>query len=80
MASVRADGREGGTPEARLWESFCGEHRARLVGLAGLVCGEVASAEDIVQTALERAWRARAALRDGRAAVLDVLLAPVERP
>ena len=45
-------------------ESFFAEHYRRLVGLAGLVCGDVASAEDIVQTSLERAWRARGTMRD----------------
>jgi RNA polymerase sigma-70 factor (ECF subfamily) len=34
-----------------------------LLGLAALVSGDVASAEDIVQAALERAWRARGTLR-----------------
>ena len=45
-------------------EAFIAAHYPRLVGLAGLVCGDVASAQDIVQTALERAWRSRGALRD----------------
>ena len=49
---------------ARTLELFFEMHYARLVGLAGLVCGDVASAEDIVQTALERAWRSRASLQD----------------
>lgn len=67
MAGVRVEGmdegRGRGAQEAATWDSFCAEHRERLVGLAGLVCGEIGSAEDIVQTALERAWRSRAALR-----------------
>jgi RNA polymerase sigma-70 factor (ECF subfamily) len=49
---------------ARSLEVFFEAHYARLVGLAGLVCGELASAEDIVQTALERAWRSRGSLED----------------
>jgi RNA polymerase sigma-70 factor, ECF subfamily len=55
---------------ARTLEAFFETHYARLVGLAGLVCGELASAEDIVQTALERAWRSRGSLED------DSLLRP----
>lgn len=54
----------GGTAGTRSLESFFGAHYARLVGLAGVVCGDRASAEDIVQTALERAWRSRASLAD----------------
>lgn len=50
--------------DQRALEAFFAEHYRRLVGLAGLVCGDVASAEDIVQTSLERAWRARATMRD----------------
>jgi RNA polymerase sigma-70 factor (ECF subfamily) len=68
MASVRVEGitdeRTASAPEVRTWESFCALHYARLIGLAGLVCGEAASSEDIVQTALERAWRSRRALKD----------------
>lgn len=44
-------------------EDFVAQHYGRLLGLAGLVCGDVGSAEDIVQSAIERAWRARGALR-----------------
>ncbi len=44
--------------------TFVAAHYPRLVGLAGMVCGDAQSAEDIVQTALERAWRSRRALRD----------------
>ncbi len=50
--------------DQRALESFFADHYRRLVGLAGLVCGDVASAEDIVQTSLERAWRARGTMRD----------------
>lgn len=68
MVSVRAsemtDARDAGVPEARAWGSFYALHYARLIGLAGLVCGELASAEDIVQAAMERAWRSRDSLRD----------------
>jgi len=48
----------------RALEAFVAAHYPRLIGLAGLVCGDVGSAQDIVQTALERAWRSRGALRD----------------
>ena len=50
-------------PDLVGFEGLVTEHYGRLVGLAGLVSGDVASAEDIVQTALERAWRSRASLR-----------------
>ena len=43
---------------------FFGSHYLRLVRLAGLVCADTSSAEDIVQTALERAWRSRRSLLD----------------
>lgn len=46
-------------------ETFVAEHYRRLVGLAVLISGDADSAEDIVQTALERAWRSRLRLRDG---------------
>ncbi len=57
------------TPDAtagdrRALETFFADHYGRLVGLAGLVCGDITSAEDIVQTALERAWRSRHAILD----------------
>jgi RNA polymerase sigma-70 factor (ECF subfamily) len=48
----------------RAIEAFVATHYPRLIGLAGLVCGEVGAAEDIVQAALERAWRSRGALRE----------------
>jgi RNA polymerase sigma-70 factor (ECF subfamily) len=48
----------------RTLETFFEAHYRRLVGLAGLVCGDISSAEDIVQTALERAWRSRGSLED----------------
>jgi RNA polymerase sigma-70 factor (ECF subfamily) len=48
----------------RAFESFVVEHRIRLVRLAAMVCGDLGEAEDIVQTALLRAWRSRSALRD----------------
>lgn len=55
----------GGTLEGTAgFERFVAEHYPRLVGLAGLIGGDVAAAEDIVQTALERAWRSRGSLRD----------------
>ena len=56
---------ESNVRDGRALEAFFAVHYGRLVGLAGLVCGDVSSAEDIVQTALERAWRSRGALRDG---------------
>ena len=45
-------------------EVFIAQHYRRLLALAGLVCGDSGSAEDIVQSALERAWRARGTLRE----------------
>ena len=44
--------------------AFVADHYERLIGLAGLVSGNVRSAEDIVQSALERAWRSRRSLQD----------------
>jgi RNA polymerase sigma-70 factor, ECF subfamily len=68
MAITRTDDLPDGLPldehRDRSLEAFFEEHYRRLVGLAGLVCGDVASAEDIVQTALERAWRSRDRLQD----------------
>ena len=71
MAGARSDGLkmteklDATAPDGQALEAFFVVHYGRLVGLAGLVCGDVASAEDIVQIALERAWRSRSALRDG---------------
>jgi RNA polymerase sigma-70 factor (ECF subfamily) len=45
------------------FETFVAEHYGRLVGLAGLIAGDAVGAEDVVQTALERAWRARHSFR-----------------
>jgi len=45
-------------------DAFFTAHHGRLLRLAGLVCGDLASAEDIVQTALERAWRSRRSIND----------------
>ena len=45
-------------------EAFVSEHYSRLIRLAALVCRSVDEAEDVVQSALERAWRRRDALRD----------------
>ena len=45
-------------------EAFFTAHHGRLLRLAGLVCGDLAAAEDIVQTALERAWRSRGSIAD----------------
>jgi DNA-directed RNA polymerase specialized sigma24 family protein len=45
-------------------EAFFTVHHGRLLRLAGLVCGDLAAAEDIVQTALERAWRSRGSIND----------------
>src|SRR5262245_48338645 len=68
MASVRADElvhrNDLTVSEEAAWEAFYACHYVRLVSLAALVCGDVTPAEDIVQTALERAWRSRGALRD----------------
>jgi RNA polymerase sigma-70 factor (ECF subfamily) len=55
---------DGSVRDTRALEEFFVVHYARLVGLAGLVCGDIAAAEDIVQTALERAWRSRGAITD----------------
>ncbi len=66
MAGVQSDGITNGLDEtareALAMEAFVAVHHERLLRLAGLVCGDVASAEDIVQTALERAWRSRQAI------------------
>lgn len=53
----------GGRPLADLTE-FVRDNNDRLVRLAGLVCRNVADAEDAVQAALERGWRNQAGLRD----------------
>jgi RNA polymerase sigma-70 factor (ECF subfamily) len=53
----------GGRPLADLTE-FVRDNNDRLIRLAGLVCRNVADAEDAVQAALERAWRNQSALRD----------------
>jgi hypothetical protein len=66
MTGVRSDEVSNGLGEiARdtlAMEAFVALHRERLLRLAGLVCGDVASTEDIVQMALERAWRSRRAI------------------
>jgi RNA polymerase sigma-70 factor, ECF subfamily len=68
VATVRSD--EGtGRLDVTAHESqslvlFVEQHYPRLVVLAGLVCGDTAAAEDVVQVALERAWRAREAIHD----------------
>jgi RNA polymerase sigma-70 factor (ECF subfamily) len=43
---------------------FVLDNHDRLIRLAGLVCRNVADAEDAVQAALERGWRNQAGLRD----------------
>ena len=43
---------------------FFGDHYARLVRLAALICHSSASVEDAVQAAMEQAWRSRHTLRD----------------
>jgi len=53
----------GGRPLADLTE-LVRDNNDRLIRLAGLVCRNVADAEDAVQAALERAWRNQAALID----------------
>jgi RNA polymerase sigma-70 factor, ECF subfamily len=62
MASLRSETVSITPGDAHALESFFTAHYGRLIRLAGLVCGELSSAEDIVQTALERAWRSRHAL------------------
>jgi RNA polymerase sigma-70 factor (ECF subfamily) len=68
MATARMDEMQGRLAtddrDTEVLETFVATHYARLVGLAGLVAGEASVAEDIVQTALERAWRSRDAIRD----------------
>jgi len=49
--------------DAAGFDVFVSSHHRRLVGLAALVSGDLEGAEDVVQTALERAWRSRAAMR-----------------
>ena len=51
--------------EGLLLETFIATNHARLVRLATLVSGDVASAQDIVQVAFERAWKARHTFRAG---------------
>jgi len=58
------DGLDAPASRTQSMAAFVALHYERLVGLAGLVCGDLGSAEDIVQTALERAWRSREALQD----------------
>ncbi len=68
MESVRSDEVTNGLDETArdtlAMGAFVAVHHERLLRLAGLVCGDVASAEDIVQMALERAWRSRRAISD----------------
>jgi RNA polymerase sigma-70 factor (ECF subfamily) len=64
LADDRAEVRDADADSARALEAFVASHHGRLLRLAGLVCGDVASAEDIVQTALERAWRSRRTIND----------------
>lgn len=66
MVTVRSERMaepSGTAVETASFESFVTEQYARLVALAGLIGGDVTAAEDIVQTALERAWRSRGSLR-----------------
>jgi RNA polymerase sigma-70 factor (ECF subfamily) len=62
--SERLGGPAGPAVDLVGFEAFVVEHYDRLVGLAGLVGGDIAVAEDVVQTALERGWRSRRSLRD----------------
>ena len=48
-----------GVDDALHLDSFIASNHARLVRLATLVCGDVNAAQDIVQVACERAWKAR---------------------
>src|SRR6187402_947421 len=59
MADVRTQSVHAATRDVSALEAFFLAHYGRLIRLAGLVCGDASSAEDIVQTALERAWRSR---------------------
>ena len=60
---VEAEALDAGMDEGLLFETFIVSNRARLVRLAALVSGDVASAQDIVQIACERAWKARHTFR-----------------
>ena len=60
-----AVGEEVGGLEVALADFFAA-HYDRLVGLAALVCHSQVSVEDVVQTAMEQAWRRRATLRDAQ--------------
>jgi RNA polymerase sigma-70 factor (ECF subfamily) len=44
--------------------SFFDAHYGRMTRLAGLVCHDMAAAEDAVQSAMEQAWRRQGSLRD----------------
>ncbi|HEY7969462.1 MAG TPA: sigma-70 family RNA polymerase sigma factor [Candidatus Limnocylindrales bacterium] len=61
--SLGADARTVAAASAEL-SLFVAEHYPRLIRLAGLICDQPADREDAVQTALERAWRARDSLHE----------------
>jgi len=48
-------------------DSFVRQHHDRLVALARLVCFDASEAGDVVQAALEQAWRRRASLQQADA-------------
>jgi len=50
--------------EDRTLTEFVTANYPRLIRLAALVCDDAHEAQDAVQSGLERAWRARASLRD----------------
>jgi RNA polymerase sigma-70 factor (ECF subfamily) len=62
-AGTDAEALDVGFDEGVPIEAFIAANHARLVRLATLVSGDVASAQDIVQTACERAWKARHTFR-----------------
>lgn len=67
VASSRVEPQRGALPRAGIdaeMERFVNLHYDRMVGLAVLVCNHHANAQDAVQSALERAWRSRATIRD----------------
>jgi RNA polymerase sigma factor (sigma-70 family) len=57
----------GSAIDAAALDAFVREHHGRLVGLARLVCRDSSEATDVVQLALEQAWRRRDSLRDAQA-------------
>ena len=57
----------GAALDAALLDAFVRQHHDRLVALARLVCFDPSEAGDVVQVALEQAWRRRASLQQADA-------------